>query len=244
MFETNGAKYLNPLHWLMRTVMYLKFIYGCFRVIWNPYHLDMVLSSAQGLVTTERFALSQSYLASLPGGAEIIAQRLLLPRYDLEEFLRLPQNSFGHQFAVHMRKHNYDPKFYEAEFSDDTSYSFYRYGRIHDFLHIVTGFNTSIAGEVGVLSYSYAQSRGPGTILIVALALLHCVLRAPRDLHGHLSAFVKGWNLGMHAKPYFTTDWAPLFAMPLNEVRNVLNIQVERFYSSVLSATDKYWLPS
>jgi ubiquinone biosynthesis protein Coq4 len=201
-------------------------VVGCFKIIKNPYDTDVVIRAAQGLATPERFKVSQDFLRALPGGEEIFLNKPLLPAFNVDELLKYPEETLGHKFAVHMKTNNLDPDFFDVKFNDNISYSFYRYGKIHDVLHVVTGFDTSIAGEIGVLSYSFAQSRGPGALMIASLAMLHGVFFKPHLLADFTRAFVKGWQLGENSQSYHITDWNDLMKRPLSEARQIIGLTI------------------
>ncbi|RYZ81481.1 MAG: hypothetical protein EOP06_23390 [Proteobacteria bacterium] len=214
----------GALQKLTKVAVGLRFFIGCLSVIRDPSKTDAVLRSAQGLITEERFAPALNHLRSLPGADQILREKRLLPSMDLTRLKSYPSDSLGYVYSRHMEMNKLDPEFYDVDFSDDMTYVFYRYGKIHDLLHILTGFDTSIEGEIGLLSYSYAQNRGSGSLLTAVLGLLHGLLYKPKELYQYASTFVAGWQMGRAGAPFFTLDWEWALKQDVTEVRQRLRL--------------------
>lgn len=202
----------------------IQLLIGCLKVVRNPFDTDSVIRAAQGLATPERFEPVITYLKSLPRGREVIDGREKIPNLNLDELATYPKETLGYVFAEHMKKNGLDPNFYDVGFTDDVSYLYYRYGKVHDLLHVVTGFGTSVQGEMGILSYSFAQSKGPGVMMVAALVLLHGVFFKPHELFQYVQSFHAGWTMGLRSNPYFTYDWGKALKMPLADVRAELKL--------------------
>src|SRR5690242_1389204 len=108
------------------------------------YDLDAILAK------TELSKVSVEYLKSQPEVAEIIQERYLAPVPDLEKLLTYPKDSLGYLFAAHLKANNLDPVFYrQRQVQDDITYVSLRRSQTHDIHHIVTGFGTYPAAELG-----------------------------------------------------------------------------------------------
>ena len=140
----------------------IQFLLGCLAVVRNPYDTDRVILAAQGMATPERFAEAQAYIRDLPGGAEILDGRPRIEVPDLHKLIKLPVNILGYAYAKHMFDNKLDPNFYDLEFDDELSYSFYRYGKVHDIWHVVAGFDTSVKGGIGILTSPMANCGAQG----------------------------------------------------------------------------------
>jgi ubiquinone biosynthesis protein COQ4 len=212
------SKVFLPFRKMQRTYSSFRFFLGCLAVIRDPKKTDAVLRTAQSMITPERFAGTLEHLKNLPGGTKMFADKRLLPSLNVSVLCKYPADTLGYAYAKHMLQNNLDPDFYDVEFSDEITYAFYRYGKLHDLLHILTGYDTTIAGEMGVLGYSYAQNRGPGLILAASLAFLHGVLFSPQDLYSYIKNFIDGWRVGDTTKAFFTLDWDRALQTPLCEL--------------------------
>lgn len=96
----------------------------------------------------------------------------------------------------------------------------------HDLWHVVTGYGVDLVGEVSVLSFSYAQTRHPGILLI-------CFLSLVRRLPGALSSMIKAYRRGARAAWLPAVAWEELLDQPLEEVRVKLGIDTLPSYTPV-----------
>ena len=82
------------------------------------------------------------------------------PKLDLRELTQLPKGSLGYEYAQHMKKHHIQP----LEISPDlleaakTNPFALRFTATHDIFHILLGFDTTYAGEIGVLGFTIGQN--------------------------------------------------------------------------------------
>jgi ubiquinone biosynthesis protein COQ4 len=99
-------------------------------------------------------------------------ERYLAPVPNLVELLTYPQDSLGCKFASHLVVNHFDPAFYrQREVKDDISYIALRRSQTHDIHHVVTGFGTDPAGELGLQAFQLAQLRSPIAIAILTAGL-------------------------------------------------------------------------
>ena len=96
----------------------------------------------------------------------------------------------------------------------------------HDLWHLVTGYETDLLGELGVLAFSAVQTRNPGVWMLVLGAMLRATPVLPeavRVVSGAIGRARKAaWLPG--------ADWAELLARPLTEVRAMLSIDATPRY--------------
>lgn len=208
---------------MKKIVNAIKFVYGCFVVIKNPLETDIIISVAVSLAKPEKIADAIEFQRSQPGGAEIFEKKPLVTRFDLDQLIQLPQNTFGYKYANHMKINKLDQDFFTVPFHDDATYAFYRYGKVHDLWHVMTAYDTTIPGELALLGFTFSQSLGPGAALITALAFLHGVIFKPWDLKTYVEAFADGLHVGKKAKNLFATDWDSLMNRPYEDVRREYN---------------------
>jgi ubiquinone biosynthesis protein COQ4 len=91
---------------------------------------------------------------------------------------------------------------------------------IHDLIHVVTGYQTDLAGEASVLAFTVAQTKNPGIALIVLLAYLR-----PRGEHGFIRPLLRqAFARGRRANWLPAADWEALLERPLDEVRRELGV--------------------
>ncbi|HIK04217.1 MAG TPA: hypothetical protein IGS40_05815 [Trichormus sp. M33_DOE_039] len=184
------------------------------------YDLDAILAK------TELSRISVEYLKSQPEVAEIIQERYLAPVPELEKLLTYPQDSLGYCFAVHLKANNFDPAFYRPrEAKDDISYVSLRRSQTHDIHHVVTGFNTDPAGELGLQAFQLAQMKSPIAIAIMTAGIVNFLNNSP-ELAIIMQHIFLGWEMGLKAKPLMAQKWENNWEKPLNEWRRELEIAV------------------
>ncbi|BAC89357.1 Coq4 family protein [Gloeobacter violaceus] len=182
------------------------------------------LSSA--LVETQAFDLAVEHLKGDPACASLIEQRHMAPPHDLEQLLQCPQDSLGYAYASSIKAQGFDPDLYSyLEIDSDASYVEARLGQTHDIWHIVTGFDTSPAGELGLQALHLAQFPYPLATMLIATGLMSGTLLAPEALPALLEALCRGWRMGSNAKSLFAQKWEAAWEKPLSQWRSDLGIQ-------------------
>jgi ubiquinone biosynthesis protein Coq4 len=75
-----------------------------------------------------------------------------------------------------------------------------RIRQTHDMWHILTGFDTSVEGEVGLQAFMLAQTKSPLAALIISAGSLHVLTTYPENLSKLYDCIQRGWGLGKSAK--------------------------------------------
>ncbi len=102
-------------------------------------------------------------LLRIGGNADLLAQLQNVagyyPTVDLEELSRLPEGTLGYEYAQHMKKYNIHPLEISPDLIEAAKANPFalRFTATHDVFHIFLGFDTTYAGEVGVLGFTIAQ---------------------------------------------------------------------------------------
>jgi ubiquinone biosynthesis protein COQ4 len=185
------------------------------------YDLDAILAK------TELSKVSVEYLKSQPEVAEIIQERYLADVPDLEKLLTYPKDSLGYIFADHLTANNFDPEFYrKRQVKDDISYVSLRRSQTHDIHHIVTGFGTDTASELGLQAFQLAQMRSPIAIAIMTSGIISS-LSQTNELTARMQQIILGWQMGLVAKPFIAQKWEEHWEKPLDQWRSELGIVPE-----------------
>ncbi|HEY9878262.1 MAG TPA: Coq4 family protein [Leptolyngbyaceae cyanobacterium] len=81
------------------------------------------------------------------------------PAIDLDTLIQLPVGTFGYEYAKHMRENQLIPFNVSPELDDVAQRNVFalRYAVTHDIFHVLLGFDTSYAGEIGVLAFAAEQ---------------------------------------------------------------------------------------
>ena len=97
----------------------------------------------------------------------------------------------------------------------------------HDLWHAVSGYQGDVYGETALLAFSVAQTKNPGVALIVMAGLLKA----------HDPALFKlvwgGLSNGRTAEWLPAVEWEELLALPVEEVRARLRIELAPKYEPV-----------
>ncbi len=94
-----------------------------------------------------------------------------------------------------------------------------RYTTTHDLHHVLTGFDTGLAGEIGVLAFNVGQGSAPVSRWLFRLASFFFVVLAPSEV-GRIWHNVRvGLELGARAELVIAAPLESSFGEPLAEVR-------------------------
>lgn len=143
---------------------------------------------------------------------------------DLDELRQMPEGSVGRTYARHLDEHGLQPMRVSAavqrRYADNPLAL--RYTTTHDLFHVLTGFPTTPAGELGLFAFMIAQGfagRGRLRVSEIVYALL-----MPLHVPGVRHNVRVGLAMGRNAAPLLLQPMAPLLAQPLAEVRRRLGI--------------------
>lgn len=188
-------------------------------------NLGAVGKLSTGLVNTHAFQVAVEAMKVKPEVAEIIAQRYMAPPHDLEALLQYPKDSLGYTYANSLKQSGFQTLAAEVEIDSDTSYVENRWQQTHDIWHIITGFDTSEIGEIGLQAFYLAQFQLPLASMLIANALISITLFQPEVLSPLLGAIAKGWEMGQKAKPLIAQKWEEAWEKPVAVWRLELNVQ-------------------
>ena len=187
--------------------------------------LDTVVELSTTLVDTHAFQLAVEDMKAVPEVAEIIAERYMAPSHDLEALLQYPKDSLGYAYSSSLKQAGFQTLAAEVEINSDTSYVENRWLQTHDIWHIITGFDTSEIGEIGLQAFYLAQFQLPLASMLIANALIATTLMQPEALSPLLSAIARGWEMGQAAKPLIAQKWEEAWEKPVSVWQAQLNVQ-------------------
>ncbi len=180
--------------------------------------LQSVGELTDALMETPAYDFMATQLKTDPACAALIRDRYSPPAHDLDQLLTYPVESLGYQYAATMKAKGFEPNLHAAIVADsDGSYVELRLSQTHDIWHIVTEFDTSILGEIGLQAFHLTQFPYPLASMLVANSLMSTTLLAPEELPSFVQAIYQGLHLGNHAKALFAQKWEEGFERPLGE---------------------------
>jgi hypothetical protein len=176
-----------------------------------------------------------------PKSCALIQSRQLHTRRSPDELAAFAPGTLGQIFYQVIKSEglSYDygpsPEFFH-DLITDADYVNYRVFCTHDFYHLVSGFALDIFGEIGARSLLVAQCGYPPMALTDVVNLLSSWLANDicpgddQDLDGQLSqvylleVMAMGIRMARTCQPLFGVDWDSLLPLPLDEVRQLLQI--------------------
>jgi ubiquinone biosynthesis protein Coq4 len=197
-----------------------KAAYLVVRTIRNPERLEDIVSLAGVLVPPRELRRLADTLWCIPSAAEALRERPRLGPVDLHALRTLPPGTLGRAFADHLLDNGLDlnslpqlPAYTDAE------YVRAHLLEVHDIWHVLTGFATHVAGELGLQAFSLAQLGSPFAAGILTGGMANTLLFAFPERDVRMRAIVRGWLLGKRSRPLFGGAWARMWERPLEEVR-------------------------
>lgn len=206
----------------------------------NPDDLPKVFDVIASLPGRSRARMLRRMRRS-PDGARLLAARPDLARRlsDRAALSALPAGTLGRAYAEMTEENGISPQgivaasaegaAWSARPSDALRFLDDRMRDTHDLWHVVTGYGVDVLGELGVLAFSYAQTRHPGVALILGLSWVKGVPRAREVIEdAHRRGARAAW---LPAVP-----WEELLDHPLDDVRLRLGVGAPPPYVPVTTA--------
>ena len=151
------------------------------------------------------------------------------PPIDLEKLIDYPKGSFGYEYAHHMKENHLKPFNVSPELEEIAKHNVFalRYVVTHDIFHVLLEFDTSYAGEIGVLAFAAEQNYSPLLKVSLAIAKVLYPVFAPWQLKEIFANVRKGQELGKKAKFLLGVRFEEYWERPLSEVRAELGLTTE-----------------
>lgn len=148
------------------------------------------------------------------------------PHITLEELSKYPQGTFGREYAEHMRENKLKPFNISPELEDIARRNVFalRYVVTHDIFHLLLGFDTSYAGEIGVLAFAAAQNYSKSLKTSLWLAKFFYRIIAPKQSQAIFANLQKGLELGKKAQFLLGYRFEEHWKEPINEIRSRLGL--------------------
>ncbi len=150
------------------------------------------------------------------------------PDVNLEQLSRLENGSFGKAYADYMFDQNLSPFEVSEDLSEiaDRNTFAMRYAITHDMFHVLTGFDTSYAGEIGVLSFAVSQNYSDQFAKGLKLASFLYPILSFGKLKSIRHAKVKGEKMGQKANFLLGERLEDYFEENLETLRERLKIDL------------------
>jgi ubiquinone biosynthesis protein COQ4 len=208
-----------------------KTLFAFIQLLPDPGRIEAILGLAKELNLANPQTRDEvvARLRSHPRAAAALAERPRIGDTDLSKLAQLPEGTLGRIYADGFLRNNLNPsdvRIPTLPLADDRDYAVVHMNETHDVWHVVTGFGTDIAGELGLQAFYAAQLNLNLPHAILAAGFVNTFLFAWGDRHRRLSAICRGYILGLHADLLFGVPWASWLERPLAEVRRDLKIDL------------------
>lgn len=167
---------------------------------------------AQGYISEP---LSLERLAACAPGTLGHAYRRFIIENKLEENLGRNYRRFNEELTASGKLDRLPPAL---------SYMMVRGFQIHDFLHVLTGYEATHWGELALAAFYLAQLRFPYHAFRVAVTTAHMAFMRPGLIVEAMDAFVDGWSYGRSARNLNFERWEDELDTPLEVLRARMNL--------------------
>ncbi|TAL34625.1 MAG: hypothetical protein EPN98_08180 [Phenylobacterium sp.] len=178
-------------------------------------------------------------LASIPEAGSLLASRYISEPLSLDRLAECAPGTLGHAYRRFILDNKLEQnlgrnyrKFNEELTSSgkldrlppDLSYMMVRGFQIHDFLHVLTGYEATNWGELALAAFYLAQLRFPYHAMRVAVTAAHMAFVRPGLIVDAMDAFVDGWSYGRTARNLNFERWEDELDTPLEVLRARMNL--------------------
>lgn len=147
---------------------------------------------------------------------------------DLAELRRLPEGTVGRAFAEQLDRNGLEPLVISEAMKQrlaDNPLAL-RYTTTHDLVHVLTGFPTTPAGEIGVFAFMIGQGFGSSRGLLWLGSAIYALMM-PLHVPGLVRNVRVGLRMAREAQPMLAAPLEELLPLPLTEARRRLGIRPE-----------------
>lgn len=213
---------------LIRTIRgRAKAVMGLVKLTKDPTKLEEVFNIAEGFENPERLEKLMENFRNVPQHAAALRERPRIGHVDLAAMSRYAPGTLGRAVHDELTRLGIDPKDMILPDGDgEFDYVRAHMRETHDIWHVVTGFDTDVAGELGLQAFYFAQYRAPLPPLLLSVGMMNTILYAMDDGDRRMRAIVRGWLMGRAAKTFFGLRWAEMFDLPLEEVRRRVGVDI------------------
>ena len=151
------------------------------------------------------------------------------PSINLKQLAQLPKGTLGYEYARYMKQHHIQPLEISPDLKEEADRNPFalRYTVTHDLFHILLGFDTSYAGEMGVFGFTVGQNYSRMLKLAELPVMLIICLIAPKQIKKTLANRRRGKVIGKQAKCLLVYPFENNWSRPINDIRAELGLILE-----------------
>jgi ubiquinone biosynthesis protein COQ4 len=204
----------------------LRMLRGFWLLSQDPNRLEQVFEIGDSGENPKIFEEVAAFVSKDPQGARAFREMPRIGNIDLQALVKLPEGTLGRVFADHMISNGLDPKAIPVPHIEpgDLRYVKAHLRETHDVWHVVTGFNTDVAGEIGLQAFYLAQFPSRLSAVLIAMSMVHIATKNMDAREALIGEVMRGFAIGKRAKLFFGFEWAKHWETPLAEVRKMLDV--------------------
>jgi ubiquinone biosynthesis protein COQ4 len=226
--ETLSASALGGRFLRLAPVRGARALHAFATIARDPNQLGKVFDLRSSLEDKNRISAVAALFAESELGRRALREQRRIGTLDITKLAAMPKGTLGQSFGQHMLDNGLDPSALPTLESDDRlSFITAHLYETHDIWHVVTGFKTDVAGELGLQAFYLAQFPAFLSAAILSAGLLNTMLFAMDDRNRRMDAIARGWDLGKKSNSLFGIDWTERFHENLENVRVSLGIPRE-----------------
>ena len=193
-------------------------------LVQDPNRLDLVFTlDAKGVGRKHLLPSVRRLQKETP---DAFAQRPRLPASTFAELEKHPAGSMAQSYVTFMRSNGLAPdSIPHMEAQDDIDYYRAHLYETHDLWHVITGFDSTVAGELGLQAFYAAQVSSRLSLLLLTAGVLNTMLFHPSEGGRRLRQVLRGWRMGKNARPIFGINWSEHWHRPIGELRAAWQLQ-------------------
>ena len=141
----------------------------------------------------------------------------ILPK---QEFLGLPENSFGKKVGEFLSANELEVKFYpqldlrsRENFVNSSAYA------VHDLWHVLLGLTTSVEDETCLLAFNAGQFRSSLSLIVVCGGFIHICINQPLEANRIFNKLIRFFELGQNTPFLLGEPLDQMYHLPLEQVR-------------------------
>jgi ubiquinone biosynthesis protein COQ4 len=210
---------------LRQNLSIMWFSFGAMR---KPGEIQNILSLAEILFSSGHLESLKNHCAR--HCAEMFVDR---PKFlpDINRLSALPKGTLGREYFVFLKNRCIDPKdlcLMQKSYNQDELYLFEYFYQTHDLFHLLTGFETDVAGELELQAFYLGQAPTPLAPLLIGLGTLREFWKNPAQAQLLVSRICESYQLGKKTYPLYGVDWERELFHPIEEVRRKFNLVLKQ----------------
>lgn len=203
--------------------MKLKGVYYTLMVFIRPGNLNALIKVGNLISETQAFALALDKIKEDPDAQALINERYSAGLPPMEELQNYAPNTLGRLFYEHIHQAGLDT-FPTQDMSGYTETVYLRERRreLHDVLHVVLDYETSLPGEACLNTYLASGATMPVCLLIPIGVVVKTIFKQPTDLHQLMQRLADAWQKGQQTRSPFGIRWEDYLDRDISEAKAVL----------------------